>query len=223
MRIRSAKLSEPHEKLIATEGFVSNTKECFNKDENLNINYESALKGLNIAIKKGLNANIILAGHLDDRVLMDCKNLVEQLKISNKFAYIGKYTQKNAPHIYQKGDAYIMLKYKDPCPNTVIEAMACGLPILYSNSGGLTELVDKKFTNINLTDEKVKNIIKSTSFKSLEKMEQNGNFNEYKDKGREFKFFNKGPENKWEDYLDEEIKKEIEVKYSGLMKKLGYL
>ena len=54
-------------------------------------------------------------------------------------------------------------------------------------------------------------------------MEQNGNFNEYKDKSREFKFFNKGPENKWEDYLDGEIKKEIEVKYSGLMKKLGYL
>ena len=103
----------------------------------------SALKGLNIAIKKGLNANIILAGHLDDRVLMDCKNLVEQLKIPNKFTYIGKYTQTNAPHIYQKGDAYIMLKYKDPCPNTVIEAMSCGLPILYSNSGGLPEIVDK--------------------------------------------------------------------------------
>ena len=81
----------------------------------------------------------------------------------------------------------------------------------------------KKFTNVNLTDEKVKNIIKTTSFKSLEKMEQNGNFNEYKDRSREFKFFNKGPENKWENFLDEEIKKEIELKYSSLMEKLGYL
>ena len=35
-----------------------------------------------------------------------------------------------------------MLKYKDPCPNSVIEAMSCGLPILYSNSGGLPELVN---------------------------------------------------------------------------------
>ena len=34
-----------------------------------------------------------------------------------------------------------MLKYKDPCPNTVIEALACGLPVLYSKSGGLPELV----------------------------------------------------------------------------------
>ena len=37
-----------------------------------------------------------------------------------------------------------MLKYKDPCPNSVIEAMSCGLPILYSNSGGLPELVNNR-------------------------------------------------------------------------------
>ena len=36
-----------------------------------------------------------------------------------------------------------MLKYKDPCPNTVIEAMSCGLPVLYSNSGGLPEIVSQ--------------------------------------------------------------------------------
>ena len=35
-----------------------------------------------------------------------------------------------------------MLKYKDPCPNTVIEALSCGLPVLYSKSGGLPELVN---------------------------------------------------------------------------------
>ena len=34
-----------------------------------------------------------------------------------------------------------MLKYKDPCPNTVIEALSCGLPILYSASGGVPEIV----------------------------------------------------------------------------------
>ena len=36
-----------------------------------------------------------------------------------------------------------MLKYKDPCPNTVIEAMSCGLPVLYSNSGGLRDIVSQ--------------------------------------------------------------------------------
>ncbi len=103
----------------------------------------AAIKGLDLAIKKGLNANLILAGELDKKVLINCKKILEKLNISKRFSYIGRYSQKNAPSIYQKGDAYIMLKYKDPCPNTVIEAMSCGLPVLYSNSGGLPELVSK--------------------------------------------------------------------------------
>ena len=35
------------------------------------------------------------------------------------------------------------MSYQDNCPTAVIEAMACGLPILYSCSGGISELVDK--------------------------------------------------------------------------------
>ena len=80
-----------------------------------------------------------------------------------------------------------------------------------------------KFTKINCSPEKIKKIIDTTSFNSLKKMEESGEFNEYKDKYRKFNFFNKGPENKWENFLDEEIKKEIELKYSSLMEKLGYL
>ncbi len=104
----------------------------------------AAIKGLDLAIKKGLNANLILAGELDKKVLINCKTLLDQLNISQRFSYIGRYSQKNAPMIYQKGDAYIMLKYKDPCPNTVIEAMSCGLPVLYSKSGGLPELISQE-------------------------------------------------------------------------------
>ena len=46
--------------------------------------------------------------------------------------------------IYQSSDVYLTTKYLDPCPNSVIEAMACGLPIIYSNSGGIPELVGDK-------------------------------------------------------------------------------
>ena len=32
-------------------------------------------------------------------------------------------------------------KVNDPCPTTVIEALACGVPVAYAQSGGTVELV----------------------------------------------------------------------------------
>ena len=34
------------------------------------------------------------------------------------------------------------MTFQDNCPSAVLEAMSCGLPILYSASGGIPELVD---------------------------------------------------------------------------------
>ena len=53
----------------------------------------------------------------------------------------GAYTQAEAPAIYGAADAYLALSYMDPCPNAVIEAMSCGLPVLYADSGGIPELI----------------------------------------------------------------------------------
>lgn len=38
-------------------------------------------------------------------------------------------------------DIYLTASRNDPCSNSVVEAMACGLPVLYLNSGGHPELV----------------------------------------------------------------------------------
>ena len=41
----------------------------------------------------------------------------------------------------QSAHLLLHLKYNDPCPRVVVEAMACGLPIVYSATGGVPELV----------------------------------------------------------------------------------
>ena len=42
--------------------------------------------------------------------------------------------------------AHLLLhtKVQDPCPSVVIEAMACGLPVVYPASGGTLELVGEE-------------------------------------------------------------------------------
>ena len=47
--------------------------------------------------------------------------------------------------------AFINFSYKDACPKTVAQANACGLPILYADSGGVSEQV---FSGIPIKDTK---------------------------------------------------------------------
>lgn len=55
--------------------------------------------------------------------------------------YIGRVPPQNLPKYLRGGDAFIHLTWLDNCPNTVVEALACGLPILCSHNGGTKELV----------------------------------------------------------------------------------
>jgi len=69
--------------------------------------------------------------------------LFKGLNIENNVRILGPYLQKDAPDIYRQAHIFLHTKYNDPCPTTVIEAMACGLPVVYSKSGGVAELVDE--------------------------------------------------------------------------------
>ena len=46
-----------------------------------------------------------------------------------------------APAIFRRADILLHTKYNDPCPAVVLEALASGLPVVYSASGGVPELV----------------------------------------------------------------------------------
>jgi glycosyltransferase involved in cell wall biosynthesis len=55
--------------------------------------------------------------------------------------FTGAYAGRDAPELMRRGDVLLHTKYNDPCPSVVLEAMATGLPVVYSASGGTPELV----------------------------------------------------------------------------------
>jgi glycosyltransferase involved in cell wall biosynthesis len=67
--------------------------------------------------------------------------LVRALGLDEAVELTGPYTQRQAPAVLRRGDVLLHTKYNDPCPTVVLEAMACGLPVVYSASGGTPELV----------------------------------------------------------------------------------
>lgn len=109
-------------------------------DRHLFYRLESTIAGLRIACDGGLDGRLKVAGWIEAETRIRAESMSKQLGLSERVEYSGAYTQEQAPDIYRSADAYVMTKHNDPCPNTVLEALASGLPVLYSDSGGVPEL-----------------------------------------------------------------------------------
>ena len=84
----------------------------------------------------------------------------------------------------------------------------------------------KDFIDFEVSDTKKENVIKSTSFEALKKMEDNGNFTEsvfVNGSNAKVKFFNKGPNNNWQNTLPKNIQIELENELKNELSELGYL
>ena len=84
----------------------------------------------------------------------------------------------------------------------------------------------KKYLNVETNKNKNKEILETTSFKSLKEMEQKGLFKENvlsKKDDSKVNFFHLGPANNWKDNLDEDVKNKIEKNFYQEMVELEYL
>jgi glycosyltransferase involved in cell wall biosynthesis len=92
--------------------------------------------------RRGRDARLLVAGVLDwPDAAADVARAIRALGVENAVEVLPAYSQREAPAIFQRAHVLLHLKYKDPCPTVVIEALACGVPVVGSRSGGLPELV----------------------------------------------------------------------------------
>jgi glycosyltransferase involved in cell wall biosynthesis len=83
------------------------------------------------------DARLLVAG----RLVSPIEPLLEELRLHGKVELVGRYAQRDAPAVNRRAHLLLHTKVQDPCPSAVIEAMACGLPVVYPASGGTVELV----------------------------------------------------------------------------------
>ena len=83
------------------------------------------------------DARLIVTG----RLVSDPQQLLRDLGLAERVEFVGRYAQSEAPALFRRAHLLLHTKVLDPCPSLVVEAMACGLPVVYAASGGTVELV----------------------------------------------------------------------------------
>ena len=70
------------------------------------------------------------------------ENLAKEYAVTSQVTFVGQKDKDELLEYYQKGDIFVFPSKKEGMPNAVLEAMACGLPIVMSPCQGSAELID---------------------------------------------------------------------------------
>jgi len=79
---------------------------------------------------------------IEDRYALIILGEQDEYGSSDTIYSLGNVHPNDIDRYYQCADVYIHLSWLDHCPNTVVEAIANGLPVLCSNQGGTREIVE---------------------------------------------------------------------------------
>lgn len=102
----------------------------------------SALDALRALRHSGVDATLTVAGKFQwKNGGADIAREIHRLGISDFVTRVPQFSQADAAALYQRHDLLLHPKYMDACPTVVLEAMACGLPVVGSRSGGMPEIV----------------------------------------------------------------------------------
>ncbi len=106
----------------------------------------SQLKGLDVLIKafskiKNSNCKLVIVGK--GKELANLKDLTKRLNIQNKVQFAGYKSKEDLLEVYNKANVYVSSSRIETFGVTLIEALACGLPIIATNCGGPKDIVNK--------------------------------------------------------------------------------
>ena len=125
------------------------------------------VKGIDILVKAFANVikklddvRLVVVGP-DDGYLGELESLIRALKIEDKVLISGALYGRDKFEAYVDADVYVLFSRYETFPNTVLEAYACGKPVIASMVGGLNDLVVDGVTGFLVKPGDVKQLARS--------------------------------------------------------------
>jgi len=101
---------------------------------------DTLIESANIAVRKNPKITFLVVGKGPD--LSNVQTTIRQLGIENNFRLTGFVKDEDLPFYYNTADFFVLpSKSGEGLPLVALEAMACGLPVIATNVGGIGEIL----------------------------------------------------------------------------------
>lgn len=112
-------------------------------------------------VNKMEGVKLVIAGP-DDGFLPTLKAKIEELNIGDRIVFIGPLYGRDKLEAYIDADVYVLPSVYETFPVTVLEACACGVPVIITDRCGIADFIDGKVGYVVKYD---KYILQDTIFK----------------------------------------------------------
>ena len=97
-------------------------------------------------LARGYELELTLLGDGGDR--QQLQELARQLGIYDRLVFAGYASQEQLRNCLHRSDLFILPSFAEGVPVSIMEAMACGVPVLSTYVGGIAELVESGHTGL---------------------------------------------------------------------------
>jgi glycosyltransferase involved in cell wall biosynthesis len=94
---------------------------------------------MNKVHEKKPEARLILVGDGEEREMLEALSI--QLGIQKYIQFVGELPHEKVQTFMHQADVFVLPSLSEGLPNVILEAMACGLPIVATRVGGIPDLI----------------------------------------------------------------------------------